>query len=164
MKSESTLRSLVINKINAGVSEESARGLIAQEYPEQEGEIWSLELEKPKYVISDGTLIKDEFVVDDLIQYDNPTEDLDVSILDEPKIDLSWLEESKEQSIPIKSERPVKRNYNTNKRKMRKLFLESDNRAVGHMTALFMSEFKLNLIDAYNNALIIIADYDKKRF
>ena len=161
MKSESILRSLIINKINSGISEESARGWVSQEYPEQEGEIWTLELEKPAYSVSAGTFIKDKFVIDDSVQYDDLTEDLDTSILES---DAEDEEEITVKSIEEVIEQPIKRKYNTNKRKMRGLFLESDDKSIGHITAIFMTEFKLNLNDAYNNALVVIADYDKKRF
>lgn len=163
MKTESTLRSLIINKINSGLSEETARDWVALKYPEQEGEIWTLSLEKPKVVEVDDAIIRELSNMADTIQHDDPTEDLDVSMLEDDTIDVV---DGVIEVVQVKEviDQPVKRKYNTNKRKMRNLFLESDNKGIGHITALFMAEFKLNLTDAYNNALVVIADYDKKRF
>ncbi len=163
MKTESTLRSLIINKINSGLSEETARDWVALKYPEQEGEIWTLSLEKPKVVGVDDAVIRELSNMADVIQHDDPTEDLDVSMLEDDTIDVV---DGVIEVTPVKEviDQPVKRKYNTNKRKMRNLFLESDDKGIGHITATFMAEFKLNLTDAYNNALVVIADYDKKRF
>lgn len=151
MKSKSVLRALIINQINLGFSEYQARCIIVEKYPEQAGEIWTLSLERLEYVISDHTDIRTSFILEDVISIEDPTEDLDVTILN----DIIEDEKNKEIDLP----KAVKRNKN----KMQKLFLGSKNKSVGHITAVFITEFKLNLHDAYNNALIIIADYDKKR-
>ena len=143
MKSESILRSLIINKINSGLTEETARGWLAMTYPEQEGEIWTLELTEPTMAVIDSNIDKELASMADVVQYDDPTEDLDVSILNE----------TTEQNPKLK---PTKAN-------LRKVFLASSNKLIGHITAEFMYKFKFPLLDAYHKALDVIADYDKRR-
>lgn len=170
MKTESELRALIKHEINLGVSEERARNIVAEYFPDYCGEILSVAIEQPESVKINKTEFEELLTIDEE-EHEFPTEDLDVStILDEPSVDykvdlttgLLWpkavvqSKEPEEKLVVVKSEPRVKRKYNSHKGKMRKIFQESDNKYIGHIVYLYMMEFNLSLMDAYNNALIIM--------